>query len=201
MKLHLGCFDKPFEGWYNTDITVHIVIGRIPFAAKFLRSIGRMSEQRYQQHKSGVFKKVHRLNVSKRFPFPDSSVDAVFSSHVIEHLPPAIAERMISEAFRVLKVGGVCRTVAPSLDHGLSLYDGTDPDPMLDFIFQSKHSDPKNRHHWMYTGQSLGRLMERVGFAEVEECEYQKGNLPDVEVVDNRPDDSIYVEGVKGESP
>ncbi|MEM0896690.1 MAG: methyltransferase domain-containing protein [Verrucomicrobiota bacterium] len=200
MKLHLGCFDKPLDGWHNTDVTNHVLISRVPFAAQLLKAAGRMSAQRFEQHQKGIFRKVHRLNVAKRFPFADNSVDAVFSSHIIEHLRPGMARHMMSEALRVLKPGGICRTVAPCLDHALTLYDGVDPGPMLKFVFQDNHSDPKNRHHWMYNGESLAKLMVDVGFENVEECEYQKGNLPDVERLDNRPGVSVYVEGVKGKS-
>jgi predicted SAM-dependent methyltransferase len=59
---------------------------------------------------------VQRVNLLKRFPFPDEHFDAVYSSHVIEHFTPPQADHLISEACRVLKPGGILRTVVPDLE-------------------------------------------------------------------------------------
>lgn len=87
-KLHLGRFDQPIEGWINTDITPHTWIARIPLAPAILRAARLLNKQRYLQHSAGVFRKVHYLNGAKRFPFPNDSFQAVFSSHMLEHRPP-----------------------------------------------------------------------------------------------------------------
>ena len=142
-KLHIGCFNKVVEGWHNTDVTPHLVIARIPALSGLLFRMGKMNEQRYEEHKSGLFKKVHRLNVGKRFPFEDNSFEAVFSSHVIEHLMPKVAVAMLEESFRILDEGGICRVVAPSLEYAVGLYEESDPEKMLDKIFESKHADIK----------------------------------------------------------
>jgi predicted SAM-dependent methyltransferase len=118
---------------------------------------------------------------------------------MIEHLSPSTAEQMLRECLRVLKVGGVCRVVAPSLRWAISLFDEERPEVMLEAIFEHDHSNPKNRHQWMYTAASLSRLMKDMGFVDVRECAYQEGRLPDLKSLDNRPENSIYVEGVKGE--
>lgn len=44
-------------------------------------------------------------------PFPDESQDAVYSSHVLEHIP--YWEQALQEWFRVLKVGGFMIIVVP----------------------------------------------------------------------------------------
>lgn len=197
MKLHLGCFNQPVKGWYNTDITPHIFISRIPFAAHLLMYCGKMSKERLIEHRAGTFKKVHYLNLSKKFPFNNNSVEAIFSSHVIEHLSPSVAEYMLSESLRILKPNGICRVVAPSLEMAISNYDNNFPERMLKMIFEHNHTNPKNRHQWMYTGSSLIKLMLKLGFSNVEQWSFRKGNLPDLNLLDNRPKNSIYVEGTK----
>ena len=52
----------------------------------------------------------------KKLPFPNSSFDAVYANHVIEHLTPHEGERFVAELHRVLKPGGICRIVAPDLE-------------------------------------------------------------------------------------
>ena len=59
---------------------------------------------------------VQRVNLLKRFPFPDDYFDAVYSSHVLEHFSPRDGGHLISEACRVLKPGGILRTVVPDLE-------------------------------------------------------------------------------------
>jgi predicted SAM-dependent methyltransferase len=156
-----------------------------------------MSPQRLEEHRKGIFRRVHYLNVAKRFPFADESVEAVFSSHLIEHLPDPVARHMMAESLRVLAPGGVCRVVAPSLGWALGLYDEQHPEAMLKAIFEQDQVNPNDRHQWMYTGPSLVRLMEETGFVDVRECAFREGRLPDLERIDNRPENSIYVEGVK----
>ena len=199
MKLHLGSFNQPADGWHNTDITPHIFVSRIPLAAPLLHLLGKMTDERMNEHRSGVFRKVHFLNVAKRFPFKDASVEAVFSSHIIEHLSPSVAEHMLRESLRVLEPGGVCRVVAPSLDLAVASYKEESPEAMLEMVFEHDHKSPKNRHQWMYTGPSLVRLMKKVGFAEATEMNFREGKLPDLQLVDNRPENSIYVEAIKSE--
>lgn len=197
MKLHLGCFNQPLDGWHNTDISRHVLLSRIPGGVWLWNALGRMSPQRLEEHQKGIFRKVHYLNVAKRFPFAEGSVVAVFSSHLIEHLPEPVARHMLAESLRVLQPGGVCRVVAPSLKWALELYDEQRPEAMLKAIFEQDQVNPNDRHQWMYTGPSLVRLMQGAGFVEVRECAYRDGRLPDLERIDNRPENSIYVEGVK----
>lgn len=58
---------------------------------------------------------VHYLDVRKGLPLQQGSVDACFSSHVIEHLTPAAAEKFLLDQRRVLKPGGILRVVCPDL--------------------------------------------------------------------------------------
>lgn len=59
---------------------------------------------------------VKRVNLLAGFPFPDSSFDVVYSSHVLEHFTPQQADFLIRESYRVLNVGGTLRTVVPDLE-------------------------------------------------------------------------------------
>lgn len=59
---------------------------------------------------------VQRVNLLTGFPFPDSSFDAVYSSHVLEHFDRRAASFLLSESKRVLKQGGILRIVVPDLE-------------------------------------------------------------------------------------
>ena len=196
--LHLGCFDCPLEGWLNTDITPHIRIARIPGAAELVYRAGKMTKERWRQHRQGIFRKVRYLNVSKSFPYPDNSFGAVFSSHMLEHLPAEQGRLCVSECHRVLQVGGVCRITIPDLDKIVEAYSPSSAESWLQkFYFDGSNAAFKNRHHWYYNSVSLISLLRSVGFSEVYRCEYRQGRCPDIDVLDNRPDESLFVEAIK----
>jgi SAM-dependent methyltransferase len=49
-------------------------------------------------------------------PFPDCYFDAVYHSHLLEHLPRHEAYGLIDECYRVLKPRGIIRVVVPDLE-------------------------------------------------------------------------------------
>ena len=49
-------------------------------------------------------------------PFENDSCDAVYHSHVLEHLTKDDGKKLLAECFRVLKPGGVARVVVPDLE-------------------------------------------------------------------------------------
>lgn len=55
-------------------------------------------------------------------PFGDNHFDAVYHSHVLEHIEPSQGESLIAECYRVLKPGGVLRIVVPDLERIARLY-------------------------------------------------------------------------------
>lgn len=59
-------------------------------------------------------------DISRRLPFRDASVDAVYSHHVIEHLPDLWVH--FRELFRILKPGGVIRAGGPNGDAAIREY-------------------------------------------------------------------------------
>lgn len=51
-----------------------------------------------------------------KLPFEDMSVDAIFCSHVIEHIENEFVEQMLKECYRVLKPGAVARITCPDAE-------------------------------------------------------------------------------------
>jgi predicted SAM-dependent methyltransferase len=65
---------------------------------------------------------VIRHDLRRGLPFPDESFDAVYGSHVLEHLQPDAAARLLRECHRVLRSGGIVRIVVPDLEAIARLY-------------------------------------------------------------------------------
>lgn len=70
---------------------------------------------------------------SVRLPFKDSSVDLIYSHHVIEHLPDSKLAGHFKEMFRVLKPGGGIRVGGPHLGNACRKYVEGDSDWFHDF--------------------------------------------------------------------
>jgi SAM-dependent methyltransferase len=80
------------------------------------------------------------MDVTKRFPLPSASFDAVQCEHVIEHIPYASGRVMLSEIHRVLRPGGILRIATPNLDLVARLIHGRDGDPAIAaYVEQSNH--------------------------------------------------------------
>lgn len=197
MKLHLGAFDQGVKGWTNTDITPHIWVSKIPLLSFILFKLGLIPRSRYDQHLQGVFKQLKYLNLCKPLPYPDNSVEVIFSSHVFEHLFLDEVEKLINECFRVLKPGGICRVVVPDLEKIMALYNAKDPRKFIGDIYEvATRSAVKNSHHCAFTGAFLTRLFAEAGFSSVKVLSYRVGSCPDIDQLDNRPD-SLFFEAVK----
>ena len=196
-RLHLGCFDEVHDGWLNTDVTPHLMVARVPGAARLLRAAGRLSDERWARHRDGTFRRVHHLNAVKPWPWPAGSLEAVFASHVLEHLTPEEAERLLREAHRTLVRGGIVRIAVPDLDEEVGRYDPADADAFLDGLLQSRErSTSRHRHWWGYNETTLRALLERTGFRDVRREDFRQGRCPDVERIDTRPG-SLVLEALR----
>ena len=197
IRLHLGAFNCAIPGWVNTDITPHLWIARVPFAARVFHQLGKMTDARYREHLAGQFRTLKYLDLTKPLPYPNESVEAVFSSHVFEHLFFDEVEKLIREIHRVLIPSGICRVVVPDLEKIVRLFDPEHPSRFLEEIYEvGGRSGVKNAHHCGFTGRSLVKLFDAAGFTRADVTTYRRGLCPDIEKLDNRPE-SLFVEAIK----
>ena len=63
------------------------------------------------------------LNVTRRFPLPDSSMAYVYTEHMIEHVTEPEGLHVIREAHRVLRPAGVLRLTTPDLRKVITIYE------------------------------------------------------------------------------
>ena len=82
-------------------------------------------------------------DLSKGIPLENDSVDFVYSSHMLEHLPKIEAEKLLREAYRVLKKGGIIRIAVPDLEAIAREY--------LKYLDKSKQGDEtaQKRYEWI----------------------------------------------------
>jgi len=200
--VNIGCGASFAAGWINIDNSPGARLSKYPRLRWILWKLRILSDRRYRvTWPESVL--IH--DVRKRLPFADSSIDYVYTSHFLEHNSPSDAKKLIAEALRILKPGGVFRVVVPDLAIGARRYlnalERNPADPaaasdLLDWLQLSRPGD-RDPHLWMYDAPSLTAMLRERGFANVVVCGFKQGRVPDCDTLDNRPDDSLYLEAEK----
>ena len=144
-------------------------------------------------------------DLSRGIPFESYSVDVIYSSHLFEHLSFPEQKKLISECFRVLKIGGKFSICVPNVKPYLQAYiDGKchktkesswypgwpDNSCLLDQVNYIAYMG--GQHKYMFDEENLMHLLEHSGF---ENCSIREFD----ELLDSkaRASDSIYAEALK----
>jgi SAM-dependent methyltransferase len=202
VAINLGCGLSVAPGWINIDNSPNARLARYPWVRGTLWKLGILSDLHYSVKWSAS---IQNYDLKKKLPYKDSSVDYVYTSHFLEHLALNDSQRLMSEVFRIMKPGGIVRVVIPDLAVGARKYlraieanpnDANAATEFLDWL-QLARPGVRDTHLWMYDAPSLSAMLNGIGFLSVAVCEYRKGRIPDCEILDNRPDDSLHIEAEK----
>jgi predicted SAM-dependent methyltransferase len=200
IKVNIGSGLSVAPGWINVDASLNAFFSKWPrFVLKIIYRISG-SKQWYSEEGYCNILKSHNFvhhNVEYGLPFPNESIDYLYSSHLIEHLFKEDAKKLLKEAHRVLKKSGIVRICVPDLEYAISLYQKGDKEKALRYFFATSKSGYFSRHQYMYDFDLLKQLLEEAGFTNVERYAYRQGKTPDIDVLDNRPEESLYVEANK----
>jgi predicted SAM-dependent methyltransferase len=147
LHVHLGPGqDKYIEGWINVDAN--------PFTAR--RDVW--------------------ADLRNPLPFHDGTVQALYSHHVIEHLPDLQAH--FRDAFRCLAPGGVYRVAGPDGDHAIAKFQQDDKQWFGDFPDRRSSIGGRfenfifcrGEHLTILTRSFLEELMGEAGFRDLRAC-------------------------------
>ena len=200
--VNLGCGTRTALGWKNIDNSPNARLSKYPLLRWFLWKVGLLSSQHYAiQFPQPLIVR----DVRKGLPFSDGSIDYVYASHLLEHLTLGDSHKLAREIFRVLKCDGIARLVVPDLAIGARRYLNSldanpgNPTAASEFLTWMGLAKPRVRdpHLWMYDAPSLAALLTEAGFVSVTICEFGLGQVPDCDLLDNRPEESLYVEAGK----
>jgi len=200
--VNLGCGSTVAPGWINLDNSPGARLAQFPWLRWLLWKTKVLSDQHYNVRWP---KNVIVRDLRRKLPFDSASIDCVYTSHVLEHLTRADARNLLSDIYRILKNGGLLRVVVPDLAFGARRYlaalernvDDTAAAPeLLNWLALSKPG-LRAPHLWMYDAPTLRRELVAVGFDNVVVREHKTGSLPDCELLDNRPDESLHMEAEK----
>lgn len=201
VKINLGCGLAVARGWTNVDASLNALVASWPrWMHKLLyRLSGANRYYSLDQYCDLLGKHVFiHHDLSDSIPLKDDTADFVYSSHFLEHLFKQDALRLLKESHRVLKSGGIVRVCVPDLAYAVSLYVNGEREKMLENYFFVEDKDSfLARHKYMYDFTLLKNVLEQVGFVDVTQCAYRKGRTPDIEILDNRPEETLFIEARK----
>lgn len=196
--VNLGCGLAVAPGWINVDASLNALFGGAPLP--LLHLLYRLSgASRYYSRDDycRLLREHHFVfhDLARSLPFPARSVDCYFSSHFFEHLFQADAARLLRDMHASLKDGGLVRIAVPDLAFAVALYCKGEKTRMLDdYFFVNDLSSFLARHKYMYDFELLGGLLREAGFREIRQCHYREGAVPDLHLLDNRPEETLFVE-------
>ena len=203
VKLNLGCGPRTPDGWVNVDYAWGARLAKIPFFRALNRRL-RLFDLDWSEH-------IRLHDLTRRLPWSDSSADAIYSSHTLEHFSREDGREFLGECHRVLRENGVLRIVVPDLRpiaraylEGRVLAD--DFVESLGVLHRRTRSGLKNRlapfvqspHRCMYDGPRLLQILDEIGFEASLRAPFDS-EIPDIRQVESaeRTCDAVIVEGRK----
>jgi len=126
------------------------------------------------------------VDITKKLPYDDDSVDFVFCEHCVEHIPYPSAVEFFKECHRILKPGGTVRITVPSIEQ---IYKNNDPDYWkFTTKFQPENSKRgalanimfKHGHQVCWTSALMEAALFYSGFEMPVYCETHKSPHPEL---------------------
>jgi len=209
MRLNLGSGQTAVPLWINIDRSPNILLDRVPGAKRLLFRAGLLTEGHMQPWDREVVR--HDI---RKLPYPDNSVEAIYSSHTLEHLYLREAERVIGQCARVLEPGGILRLALPDVEHfarQLLLGDVVAGRDAGRYFNSRLLAHPEDRptlsgrlrsalgghvHRWQPSAPLVRQLMVDAGLIDVSDCQFRQGKLPGLDFIETR-EESFFIEGIK----
>ncbi len=222
-RLNLGCGTTSAPGWVNVDgswaawLSRHRTLRRILVSGGIIPS--RTGDGDWPDD-------VIVRDLRRRLPFSAASFDAIYASHVVEHLYRTEACVLLTECRRVLRPGGILRVVVPDLraivdeyvnaqngrarnaepdaceqvNRRLMLRQDAPPSGPLHLRIYSFFSD-FHSHKWVYDAAHLMGLFREAGFADVGPRDYLDSGIPGIAEVERASrvldGEGIVIEGTR----
>lgn len=211
-RLNIGCGRSPTPEWLNYDNSPSVWMARWPLLAPILERLGLIDRHALDFVTFCRDHHIRHANAARRIPHGDSTVDAVYASHMLEHLDRSEARSFLAECRRVLKPGAILRLAVPDLRNAAFQYlrlsdaDGFlrhlqfDLDKPRGPIARMRHMMSGGRgHHWMYDRDSLLALVAKAGFVDAQVMNEGCTQIVEPGMLDlsEREADSLCVEAVR----
>ncbi|HKT83745.1 MAG TPA: methyltransferase domain-containing protein [Solirubrobacterales bacterium] len=173
-RLNWGCGSHQAPGWINSDVRPNPGVDLV-------------------------------ADIREGLPLADGCLDYAVSVHALPELAYPELVPALSELRRVLKPGGTLRLVLPDLDRAIDAYRAGDSSYFK--VDAEEVSSLGGRlvvqmlwygySRSLFTAEFTAELLEKAGFECVAQCRPggTESGIEEIVVLDNREDESLYVEG------
>ncbi len=175
LYVQYGCGFCAPDGWKNFDASPTLRFERLPIIGRLLtKNANRFPEN------------VRYGDIVKGLPLADGTVDAVYASHILEHLALEDFYVALHNTWRLLKAGGVFRLIVPDLRWRAEVYVGAsahgNPEASSAFLRScclGIETRPRglwrmmistfghSRHLWMWDEPALSAALQAAGFQNI----------------------------------
>jgi predicted SAM-dependent methyltransferase len=117
-------------------------------------------------------------DIRKGLPFPDNSIQGIFTEHCLEHLSSEDCKKVLLEFKRILRKGGCVRIVLPDGELYFELYHRRKKGEKIPFPYE-RENDFKTPmmhindliynpgHQYIYDAETLQDFLTKAGFADI----------------------------------
>jgi predicted SAM-dependent methyltransferase/glycosyltransferase involved in cell wall biosynthesis len=177
-RFHLGCGANFLRGWLNINYWPHLEQGRL---------------YANPNQTEGTFLLNHDLQFG--IPAANDSLDAIYHTHLLEHLTYIEGLEFLQRCHGALKIGGVHRVVVRDLEAFSRAYLSEDDFLLEKYkthvlkdrpeIYQTSASIfmgmlHNHGHKCGYDWQTLEWALKRSGFKHIRRTLFQESDLPDI---------------------
>lgn len=202
LYVQFGCGFSAPAGWRNFDASPTLRFERLPL-------IGSL----YSRNGKRFPANVEYGDIVKGLPLADGSCDAIYASHVLEHLSLEDFQTALQNTFRLLKPAGLFRLVVPDLETLARKYlESADAVAAVAFMKETSLGvENRSRglrgltqswlgnsaHLWMWDFKALEFELRKAGFHAIRRCSL--GDEPLFSEVEepNRFQDSVAIQACK----
>lgn len=180
LYVQYGCERVAPHEWLNFDCSPTLRFERIPVIGKLYTK----NEVRFPEN-------VRYGDIVKGLPVPDDSCDAVYCSHVLEHLSLEDFDIAIQNTRRILKPGGVFRFVLPDLETIARKYlENGDSVACVKWLQMGRERRARgifrfliewlgnSPHLWMWDERSMREKLARHGFRDIKRVSFGDSGDP-----------------------
>ena len=177
MNLHYGCGLDTGEGWHNCDASPTLRLQRLPVVGLLFK---KWLKPRFPDA-------VHYGDIVRGIDVAPGSCDAIYCSHILEHLALEDLRVALRHTHACLKPGGLFRVVVPDFAQQVLAYQ-SNPNPealsnFLRYTYLGRDKRPKgikafireyfgNSHHlWMWDEKGLAAELREAGFTSIRRCQ------------------------------
>ncbi len=110
----------------------------------------------------------HIQDITDLSNFGDNTVDMVYASHVVEHIPREKFKSTLLEWRRVLKNGGIFRFAVPNFDALIDIYQRTNRN--VEYVRDQVlgQDPPYNNHYTLWNFEYAEKILKELGYEQIE---------------------------------